>query len=122
MAGGKIKRIIQSNRVNHIGPILGVEGEYLHHASGVEKFDVILLATGWKSNVTHLDPQLLTLDGEPLVENMQSKVWPGLFFLGFDNLLSFRSRFIRGIREDSKCLANNILNYLGIKKTMGSGS
>ena len=37
MAGGKIKRIIQSNRVNHIGPILGVEGEYLHHASGVEK-------------------------------------------------------------------------------------
>lgn len=120
MAGGRTKKIINSDRVRLIGPIQGVEGKYLRHGSSLEEFDIIFLATGWKSNLKHLNPKLLNSDGDPFVENLQSKIWPGIFFLGFDNLLSFKSRFIRGIREDAKHLAVNIQKYLELKKEIFS--
>ena len=46
---------------------------------------------------------------------MESKIWSGFFFLGVDNLISHRSRFIRGIRADAELLANTILNYFELR-------
>ena len=115
MAGGKTKRIINSGRINIIGPIKKVSDNLFYHSKGTEKFDVVILATGWKSNLSHLDSVLLGNDGEPRTYNMESKIWSGFFFLGVDNLISHRSRFIRGIRSDAELLANTILNYFELR-------
>lgn len=112
MEGGKTARMIRSGRVRTIGPILEARDNRLVHSSGSDEFDVVLLATGWKGALSHLPEELLDSNGEPLASNMQSKVWPGLFFLGFDNLRSFRSRFLRGIREDATHLALSIQRHL----------
>ena len=112
MEGGKTARMIRNGRVRTIGPILKAQGNRLFHSSGSDEFDAVLLATGWKGALTHLPVELLDSNGEPLSSNMQSKVWPGLFFLGFDNLRSFRSRFLRGIREDAAHLALSIQQHL----------
>ena len=116
MAGGKIKRILKSKRITNIGPILDIKKDLFYHSKGSEHFDLVLFATGWKCNLSHLPAKLLNKDGQPLIHGFQSKLWPGFFFLGIDNLISYRSRFIRGIRNDAKDLAKIILNYLENKK------
>ena len=75
------------------------------------QFDLVLFATGWKCNLTHLPSELLNDDGRPILDEFQSVSWPGFFFLGIDNQVSYRSRFIRGIRSDANVLARTILNY-----------
>jgi putative flavoprotein involved in K+ transport len=111
MAGGKTKRILKNKNLKKIGPILDIKNNLFHHNKGSERFDLVLFATGWKCNLTHLPSELLSDEGRPILHKFQSVSWPGFFFLGIDNQVSYRSRLIRGIRNDANVLARTILNY-----------
>lgn len=111
MASGKIKRILKGNHIKKIGPILDIKNNLFYHNKGSEQFDLVLFATGWKCNLNHLPSELLNDDGRPILDEFQSIPWPGFFFLGIDDQVSYRSRFIRGIRNDANVLARTILNY-----------
>ena len=44
----------------------------------------------------------------PANSNMQSTNMPGVYFIGLDGLKNFRSRYLRGIRNDARFLADII--------------
>lgn len=110
MAGGKTKKMFNKGLINNVGPVLGVEGNSIAFKHYHKTFDVIILATGWKPSLSFLPNELLSKSGEPICKNMQSAEWSNLFFIGFDNLISYRSRFLRGIRDDAIALAKIIKN------------
>jgi hypothetical protein len=110
MAGGKTKKMFNKGLINNVGPVLGVEGNSIAFNHSHKIFDVIILATGWKPSLSFLPNDLLSKSGEPLCHDMQSTIWSNLFFIGFDNLISYRSRFLRGIRDDAIELAKIIKN------------
>lgn len=42
---------------------------------------------------------------------------PGVLFLGFDNLWSVRSRYLRGIRADARWVADAVARFLASATT-----
>ena len=74
-----------------------------------EKFDLVIFATGYRTEWAHLQP---VIGDEPLTPRKLKKGehprHQGLFFLGFDNQFSIRSRYLRGIREDAPKVVKQI--------------
>ncbi|MFN8610648.1 MAG: NAD(P)-binding domain-containing protein [Vulcanimicrobiota bacterium] len=69
------------------------------------EFDLIIYATGYQGNFAHLtDLQLPSLREKqaPSVFQLESSEIPNLFFVGLIGGASFRSEFLRGIREDAR--------------------
>ncbi len=103
MAGGKTKEMMDSGRVQIFPDIQSFTKNTVIFTDGREEaFDLVLFATGYLSEWTHLHP----LVGGPPIAPRQLKQGEhpqheGLFFLGFDNQFSIRSRYLRGIREDA---------------------
>lgn len=74
-----------------------------------DQYDVIVYATGYRPALDHLEPML---SGPPRVEGLASIDIPDLYFLGLPDSRSFRSEFLRGIREDAGYLAARLQERL----------
>lgn len=106
LAGGESQRLINSGQVITFPNIQSFEGHQVVFEDGrKERFDLVIFATGYRPALTHLKPILGETSGEPALKNMESVRCPGLFFLGVDQQRTYRSRFLRGIVEDSRLLA-----------------
>jgi putative flavoprotein involved in K+ transport len=108
MDGGQTRRLVTSGKVP-LRPAIGhIEKDAVVFTDGSTRpYDAIVFATGYRPSLRHLlgilHPNPET--GIPDLQGMESREVPGLFFLGLDGLRNFRSRFIRGIREDASALA-----------------
>jgi putative flavoprotein involved in K+ transport len=71
-----------------------------------EEFAAVLYATGYRPALRHLEGLVDLREGMPQLKGMESADVPGLFFLGLIGLRTFRSQFLRGIRQDACELAN----------------
>ena len=103
MAGGKTREMINRGRVEIFPDIARFERNSVIFTDGREEhFDLVIFATGYASEWKHLQP---ALGEQPLTpQQLRKGEHPqhhGLFFLGFDNQFSIRSRYLRGIREDA---------------------
>ncbi|MBI4345404.1 MAG: MFS transporter [Elusimicrobia bacterium] len=107
MQGGRARGLIKTGAVALRPDIERFDGREVVFKDGArEAFDLVLYATGFRPALDHLG-------GAPKIERMQSLETPGLFFLGLAGLSSFRSRFIRGIRDDVPVLADRLQEFLG---------
>jgi putative flavoprotein involved in K+ transport len=117
MPGGRARRLIQSGRVKTFPDIARFENRRVVFTDGPSlEPDAVLYATGFRHALAHLASLGITLDertGQPALRGFESADVPGLFFLGLDQLRNFRSRFIRGIREDAALLADKLVARLG---------
>ena len=112
MPGGRARRLIESGRVQTFPDIARFEERRVtfHDGQSLQP-EAVLYATGFRPALAHLAALDLALDdrtGCPARRGFESAAVPGLFFLGLDHLRNFRSRFIRGIREDAPLLAEEL--------------
>jgi putative flavoprotein involved in K+ transport len=109
MQGGRARRLIDSGRVKVFPEIARFEDRRIVFADGQTlRPAAVLYATGFRPALAHLAGLGIALDertGQPPLNEFESAEVPGLFFLGLDGLRNFRSRFLRGIREDAPLLA-----------------
>ena len=106
MAGGDSRRLIEGGQVLTLPNIARFQDNTVVFEDGrEERFDLVIFATGYRAAMGHLESLLGPQPNEPKLKNMESTQCPGLFFLGVDQQRSYRSRFLRGIVEDSRLLA-----------------
>lgn len=106
MAGGESRRLLQSGAVAQYAAPARFNSHSVVFEDGREaSFDLVIFATGYKPALDHLSGVLPSVDNEPPVRSMESTECPGLFFLGLNGQRTYRSRFLRGIVEDSRYLA-----------------
>ena len=111
MAGGESRRLVKRGEVPTFPNIARFNEDSGTFEDGrEEQFDLIIFATGYRPALTHLEDLLGPQPGEPVLDNMESAEVPGLFFLGMDQQRTYRSRFLRGIVEDSIILAGHVAN------------
>ncbi len=108
MNGDDHRRLIESGQVPLVAEIERFEGETLVLKDGRQvNYDLVIYATGYRPALDHL-ADLVTFDPEthrPPLNGFESTEAPGLFFLGLIGLRTFRSQFLRGLRDDSRVLA-----------------
>lgn len=115
MDGGRIRQLVEAGRIGNAGPITAV-------AAGVATVDgqalrpaAVIQATGYAPALDWLRPLLDADSSElPACSDWQIDGRPGLFLLGMDNRMNYRSRTLRGIRSDSVRLAAVLQRRLGI--------
>jgi putative flavoprotein involved in K+ transport len=116
MAGGRAKQLIQSGAVATFPAIARFEKDAVVFTNGERLTPgIVLYTTGFAPALRHLaklDLMLCSETGTPLAHQMESTSVPNLFFLGFEMLRNFQSRFLRGIRNDAVVLADRIANRL----------
>jgi hypothetical protein len=112
MPGGRVRHLIESGQIRCFPSIARFERDTVVFENGATaKPDVVLHATGFAPTLAHLKGLALDLcpeNGLPLTHDMESVNVPNLFFLGFEMLRNFRSRFLRGLRDDALVLADQI--------------
>ena len=112
MEGGETGILLDTGKVLKRAGIHGIREGHALFADGTKaRYDLIIYATGYRSALQYLDPSLLKLGGprgEPETRDMESVNSANLFFIGVDNLVNFRSRYLRGIASDAKRLAVKI--------------
>ncbi|GMU56168.1 MAG: hypothetical protein AMXMBFR33_53140 [Candidatus Xenobia bacterium] len=115
MNGDDHRKMIESGEVPLVPEIARFEGETLVFTDGrQDHFDLVIYATGYRPALDHL-AGLVTVDPEtnrPPLKAMESTEAPGLFFLGLIGLRTFRSQFLRGLRDDSRVLAKTLESRL----------
>jgi cation diffusion facilitator CzcD-associated flavoprotein CzcO len=114
MAGGKAREMISRGRVEVFPDIARFEDDAVVFSDGrKERFDLVIFATGYSSQWNHLQPALGPQSISPRqLKNGEHPLHRGLFFLGFDNQFSIRSRYLRGIREDAPRVITQICKRL----------
>lgn len=106
MAGGESRRLVESGQVITFPNIARFNAHTVAFEDGrEERFDLVIFATGYRAAMGHLESLLGPQPNEPKIRNMESIQCPNLFFLGVDQQRTYRSRFLRGIVEDSRLLA-----------------
>lgn len=106
MAGGDSQRLVESGQIKTFNNIARFQADSVLFENGQEEhFDMVIFATGYRPATAHLESLLGPQPNEPQLTNMESSLCPGLFFLGVDQQRTYRSRFLRGIVEDSRLLA-----------------
>jgi putative flavoprotein involved in K+ transport len=112
MQGGRARELIESGAVMTFPAISRFEHDAVHFANGATLTpDLVIYATGFRPALAHLSSLGLewdTASGSPRLHDLESVSVPGLFFLGLDGARNFQSRFIRGIRNDARFLAERI--------------
>jgi putative flavoprotein involved in K+ transport len=111
MEGGRTRRLIQAGRIGTRPEIAKVNGKEVRFLDGtLEHYDLIIFCTGFRPVLAHLEPLLAKSANRdaPALRGMESIDAPGLFFIGLDKLTNFRSRYLRGIREDAIVLADTV--------------
>jgi cation diffusion facilitator CzcD-associated flavoprotein CzcO len=105
MEGGRIKCLIRDGTIGTRPELTATRSKMAVFKDGSTlAYDLILLATGFRPALAHLRK---ILDGDLNEFSLRGFEAPGvrnLFFLGMDMQRSFRSRFLRGIREDAVAL------------------
>jgi putative flavoprotein involved in K+ transport len=111
MEGGREKRLLVSGKVPQVPDIARFHADEVEFVDSTrQRFDLVLYTTGFLPALDHLegvapaDPST----GLPTMHEMQSTTTPGLYFIGLDKQRSFRSRYLRGIREDAPLLAQRV--------------
>lgn len=111
MEGGREKQLLISGKVSQAPDIARLHADEVEFVdSSRQRFDLIIYTTGFLPALDHLegvaaaDPDT----GLPSMDEMQSTDAPGLYFMGLDKQRSFRSRYLRGIREDAPLLAEQV--------------
>ena len=95
---GRQLELLRSGQVRLHPDILRLDGDCVHFVDqACDQYDVILYATGYQAAVDHLAPMIT----RPRVQDLESAEVPGCFFLGLIQGRTFRSEFLRGIREDA---------------------
>lgn len=115
MNGGEAQRLIDSGVVRVVPRALSVSGGRVSlEGGGEEVVDVVVFATGYRPCLDCLDGvvEMSPLSGLPSTMGFEVQGAPGLFLIGFDNLVNFRSRYLRGIRSDAKKLAEIVIDRL----------
>jgi putative flavoprotein involved in K+ transport len=108
MAGGLSEKLIKDGTVRTFPNIARFGKNTVVFENQVEEhFDLVVFATGYRPAVDHLPMEVGDFPGPQLCE-MESTTVPGLFFLGVDGQRTYRSRFLRGLREDATVLADKI--------------
>lgn len=111
MVGGASQKLVQSGQVEVFPDVEFFQESTVRFQDGREaSFDLVIYSTGYRPTLQHLK-ELVSLDpatGQPPLVRMEARDVPGLFFLGLDNQRSFRSRYLRGIREDAVRLGQQI--------------
>ena len=101
---GLQKRLLDDGVVPLHPDILQFHNESVEFIDGTqEEFDLVLFATGYRATLGHLAG--MCGSDQPTVENLESTQIRNLFFLGLVGGRTFRSQFLRGIREDAIYLA-----------------
>lgn len=110
MEGGKTKKFILNKEITVVPEIEKEKDECIYFVNGVkEKFDIVVFCTGFLPVVKHLT----LLKKEPLLlVKGESRNKEGLFFIGVDKQFTFRSRYLRGIREDAKVVSDIIIKRI----------
>ena len=116
MEGGETGMLLNTGKVLKRAGIQGILKGYALFADGTKsRYDLVIYATGYRSALEYLDSSLLVPDGprgEPETHDMESVNAANLFFIGLDNLVNFRSRYLRGITSDAGHLAGRIRSRL----------
>ncbi len=89
-------------------------GQRIHFQNGLlEEFDSIILATGYKFQTPFLGPEVeRSPAGVPRSCCLESRSWPGLYFMGFPCARGLDSEFLRGMARDAHVLARLIKERL----------
>lgn len=108
MEGGETKKLINSGVIKVFPDIECFDGRNVRFVDQQQSnFDLIIFATGFAPELSHIDvgdcKQLLKKGS-----GFESNRYQNLFFLGIDHQVNFRSRYLRGIREDAIVLAKLI--------------
>ncbi len=104
MRRGAQKSLLDTGEVKKHPDIAEIHDRTVEFKDGSqETFDLILYATGYRPALKHL--QSLLGGEKPKVKEIESVAVKNLFLLGYENARTFRSQFLRGIREDSRHLA-----------------
>lgn len=118
MNGGKTDRIIRSGRLSQHTTIDSIRDGQIAFSDGTTAaYELVICATGFVADYPHLAGLLDA--GTPVLEQLhmgEHRKIPGLFFIGIDNLFSFKSRYVRGIAADSGDVANRLGRYLASSK------
>ncbi len=107
--------MLRSGQVDVVPDIHAIDDGQIHFVDGSKgHFDLIVYATGYRPSLAYVEQiaPLSKTDGIPCTQDMQSSNVRGLYFIGIDNLRNFRSRYLRGIRDDAKRLASIIKEEL----------
>jgi putative flavoprotein involved in K+ transport len=119
MDGGETTRILKSKKVR-IHPLIRriSQGTVTFTNGEKERYDLIIMATGFRPSLGHLNNILDTK--KPLLPQLNKGEHlhiQGLYFLGIDHMISFKSRYVRGVVGDSRIVAQKIVEL--IKKSVG---
>lgn len=114
MDGGETTRLLASGEVPVFGNLESIRnGEAFIEGDNTIRPDLIIYATGYRPSLEYVSElELEEPSGNPATRNMQSTSMPGVYFIGFDNIVNFRSRYLRGIRNDSRQLAKTLYQAL----------
>lgn len=111
MDGGETDQIINSGRINIHPSIKSItKGTVTFLDGSTAQYDLIIMATGYRPSIKHLYP--LIDENVPLLSQINMGAHTqikGLYFVGIDNMISFKSRYIRGIACDSKVIATKLI-------------
>lgn len=109
MSGGRPRALIESGTVPVFRrPVSVAEGAVHFEGGAKQEFDWVIFATGYRPALSYIDELVdrSRPNGLPATKGFECLAQPGLYLLGFDNLIDLRSRSFRGIRADARVLAN----------------
>jgi putative flavoprotein involved in K+ transport len=115
MDGGSIEGLISSGLIRAVARPKEVKSGVLHLVDGSQLcVDVIILATGYRPALDYLGTvcDFEPVTGLPALSGLEVAQAPGVFIFGFDNIVNFRSRALRGIRADVRLLVKKLLSGL----------
>lgn len=104
MDGGRSQKLIERGDIRTFPPIVKILKGVVEFADGsCMRAGAVIHATGYRPALPSLGPLVKTLaeDGLPSCRGWESVDTPGLYFLGLDNRVNYRSRTLRGIRRDA---------------------
>ena len=111
MDGGKTEELINSGSVGKKAGIQAIsEGNVIFSDGEKKAYDLVIYATGYNPATGYLAISQVSYDDNAIPEtsNLESNNCRNLFFLGLDNLVNFRSRYLRGIARDARALSRII--------------
>lgn len=104
MEGAPMRRLLKEGQIRLAPPLARVHGREVWFVDGERGwFDGIILATGYAPVLEHLGAR-----ADRAFRQGRMVVGKRIYCLGLDRLANFRSRFLRGIREDAEMLAQHM--------------
>ena len=106
------KAIIESGAIELFPNVHRISGKTVTFADqSSSSFDAVIFATGYRPELRHLaglGQQAAPVSDQAIARLEQEHI----FLLGIDNLYNFRSRYIRGIRQDARVVVRKVQQAL----------